>query len=148
MLAPPAEDYFDPYLKQHYDTCDCSPCKPSFDISRDTIHYQRDIKACDACAVSEVDVAGGLKRCTQCRCAGYCCKQCQLLHWKQHHKLVRKQMAVAASEASKSATQAYHVKRELRFGHQSIIRRQAAYRSGISNNVALVSPYLGITSQI
>ena len=23
LLAPPAEDYFGPYLEQHYDTCDC-----------------------------------------------------------------------------------------------------------------------------
>jgi hypothetical protein len=42
-------------------------------------------------------VAGGKKRCSACHCAVYCCKECQVEHWKMGHRKACKQLAAASA---------------------------------------------------
>ncbi len=144
LLAPPAEDFHGPYLAQHCDSCECSPCSPSFDFTDSSCHYQRQIDECDACATPAGQITGGLKRCGRCKYVGYCSKQCQSSHWKKQHKLVCERMSFAAQEATEAAFQSFQVQKELRFGHQLLIQRTAWYRSGISENASQVSPHIGV----
>ena len=36
------------------------------------------------CFKSEIEVPGGLKKCTRCKFATYCSRECQAQHWKMH----------------------------------------------------------------
>jgi hypothetical protein len=45
-------------------------------------------------------VAVGTKRCSACHVAVYCCKACQLAHWKMGHRRACKQLAAAAAAAA------------------------------------------------
>ncbi len=71
LLVPSAEDFFGPYQKDCYETCNCSPCSPSFDISTEARQYVRDIDKCDACLIPADQAAEGLKRCMRCKCVAY-----------------------------------------------------------------------------
>ncbi len=144
LLAPSAEYFFGPYQKDCYETCNCSPCSPSFDISTEACQYVRNIVSCDACLIPADQVTEGLKRCMRCKCVAYCSKSCQVAHWKQQHKPVCDKMRVAAEQATIAKARAHLVQRELRISHQSLIHRRAAYKSGIMERLTLISPFLGV----
>ena len=144
LLAPSADDFFGPYQKDCYETCNCSPCSPSFDISTEASQFVRDIFRCDACLIPADQAAEGLKRCMRCKCVAYCSKSCQVAHWKQQHKPVCDKMREAAEHATIAKARAHLVQRELRISHQSLIHRRAAYKSGIMERLTLISPFLGV----
>jgi hypothetical protein len=45
-------------------------------------------------------VVAGTKRCSACHCAVYCCKACQVAHWKMGHRQACKRLTAAAAAAA------------------------------------------------
>ncbi len=137
--SPPAENIHGPFLEQHYNDCACPACvnEPSFDNMAAIFCGTRN--CCYWCGTPPCQVAGGLKKCTQCKCVAYCSKGCQLADWNQRHRVECK---IKLEAAHKSVSLLWNV----RLRHKSHTHRLAAYRSRIRENALLISPHIGMVS--
>ncbi len=140
LASPSPENFSGPFLEQHYDNCTCAACtsEPSYDTMAGIFCDLRN--CCYWCGAPPGDVAGGLKKCTQCKCVAYCSKPCQFADWKQRHK-----------EQCKLNVEATHRAVELQWNivnrHTARTVKLAAYSSRIRENSLLISPYVGIISR-
>ncbi len=74
LSSPSPENFCGPFLEKHYDDCACAACtsEPSYDTMANVFCDLRN--CCSWCGAPPCDVAGGLKKCTQCKCVAYCSK--------------------------------------------------------------------------
>ena len=62
-----------------------SICKNPSDQEDGTEKTDQEVRCSfSKCLKPETDVPGGLKKCTRCKSALYCSKECQVKHWKMH----------------------------------------------------------------
>lgn len=60
--------------------------------------YTTVAKRCEACLKEETNQEDKFPACSRCKLVNYCCKECQVSHWKTHKRLCKKKKELTLKE--------------------------------------------------